>query len=172
MEIFVNSQLQNEHHFSATFKNIFKSHNVWMLDSLEDLHLSLHTAPVQAKTAACNLPNLQEFACPKVPRGPLPNLANLAKMPTVQGKDRIHKKHQAWHASKMLCPVKMIYFFFVKVKTNSLPRHLGQAWSPYPHSLLLLSRWSLQKSINSSSSFRKTLNNCSATQVAWGNFFP
>lgn len=110
MEIFVNSQLQNEHHFSATFENIFESHNVWMLDSLEDLHLSLHAAPVQAKTAACNLPNLQEFACPKVPRGPLPNLANLAKMPTVQGKDRIHKKHQAWHASKILCPGKYDFF--------------------------------------------------------------
>ena len=83
----VNSQLQNEHHFSLALKNIFENHNIWMLYSLENLHLPLHNGPVQAQTAAHILANLQEFACPKSPRGPVTNLSNLTKVPTGWGKD-------------------------------------------------------------------------------------
>ena len=100
-EYFVNSQLQNKHHLSSALKNIFENHNVGMLESLEDLHLPLHTAPVQAQATACRLTNLQELGCPNCPSGPLTHLSNLTKMPPERSKNVILSEHQAFNIAQM-----------------------------------------------------------------------
>ena len=91
----VYSQLQNEHHLSSALEHIFERDDVGVLDSVQDVHLLLQPAPVQAQAAARVLADLQEFTCPVSPGGPLMDLSNLSKMPTGRGKDTVQGKHQA-----------------------------------------------------------------------------
>lgn len=100
-----NLQLYNKDHLRLALEHIFEGHDVLVLEFLQDLHLFLHTCPLQAQAAPHATLQLQELSRPQDAGSPLTHLTHLPEMTTgvagtycqsVQLKPVLHVHTKQW----------------------------------------------------------------------------